>query len=854
MSVWWKFLGGSVWAGGCIVLASACSGPGRDYSSATAGSGGSGDSSGGATASGGSSGSGAESSGGTDAVVGGAGGAPPDESCTAGDMQTCYESPDGESFGGKPPADQMTCRLGARKCLEDGTWEACVGAVAPLEADTCEPGNDSNCNGVPNEGCACTNGDKRACGSAVGNCKQGEQVCANSMWGECVGEIKPAATDTCEEGDDANCNDKLNEGCACLNGKTKDCGTDVGPCEFGKLTCLNGVWPGPEQCVGGIKPAAADTCEPGNDANCNQAQNENCKCTGSGSVDCGLNVGACKYGKQTCTGGVLSACTGGVNPTINDTCFADNAANDTNCNGHGRDGCSECVGGETGNCNECGTKACDGATGKFKACVGIDTTPPRCNPSDPTKRQVCGSSGVYVAGDCTATQQCTGQGVCKTKDTELCSVAADCASGVCNQFYADADGDTYRANSTVVLACGTSKPGHVLKALAKAQADCAGGDTNATVFPGAPELCDGLDNDCDGAFDREDDKNLPLGGISKLLAAGTYASVASSGALYGISYYNGPATKVRFAVVDQANAVQFKDKDVGANPGYWASRTATAWNTSTNNFGIFYGGALTPAVSFKKATTNGTITPATAIEFGTAGGNPSERLMATAMAGQGWMVVSRSQNYGNFSYGWKISAADAPTALSNITETSYVNDVATSGEGTSFGIVSALFDSSSYYKLMFSPRNTAGAESKVVAALDNQGCLSFPVIARRPAGGFAIMYRYASGCTAGVGTLGFIEIAADGTKACGPVYLNAPDWTPHQMVPTKRGFLAAGRDNGNVELQEVLNGCAWATAYDNIAAGVEPRLAAGTAGFALTWDDGSTNVYSRTFDSNICHD
>src|SRR5688572_15011290 len=72
------------------------------------------------------------------------------EACSAGDAEPCYESADGAAYEGEPPANQMTCRYGERKCESDGTWGVCLGAVAPEAVDTCdEPGNDANCNGVP---------------------------------------------------------------------------------------------------------------------------------------------------------------------------------------------------------------------------------------------------------------------------------------------------------------------------------------------------------------------------------------------------------------------------------------------------------------------------------------------------------------------------------------------------------------------------------------------------------------------------------------------------------------------------------------------------------------------------------
>jgi len=64
-------------------------------------------------------------------------------------------------------------------------------------------------------------------------------------------------------------------------------------------------------------------------------------------------------------------------------------------------------------------------------------------------------------------------------------------------WYADGDGDGYGDPSTGVEGC-TAPSGHVADGT-----DCDDGDAGAN--PGATELCDGYDNDCDGLVDGDDD-------------------------------------------------------------------------------------------------------------------------------------------------------------------------------------------------------------------------------------------------------------------------------------------------------------------------------------------------------------
>jgi hypothetical protein len=102
--------------------------------------------------------------------------------------------------------------------------------------------------------------------------------------------------------------------------------------------------------------------------------------------------------------------------------------------------------------------------------------------------------GFGVACDCDDTDANTYPGgleLCDQKDND-CDGNID--EGACTPYCEDTDGDGYGDPATLIPA-DSPPPGYVLDC-----SDC--NESNANVNPSAPELCNGVDDDCDGQVDE----------------------------------------------------------------------------------------------------------------------------------------------------------------------------------------------------------------------------------------------------------------------------------------------------------------------------------------------------------------
>jgi hypothetical protein len=365
--------------------------------------------------------------------------------------ENCIGCENGDDAGDDGGDDAGTIDASDGSVLMDG----CV----PVGAEVCN-GLDDDCNGTPDDNPAQVGDD---CGVDEGQCTVGVYEC-NSGALECTGV--PASAEECDNIDndcDGDVDDGNPEGGA-------NCGSNVGECIGGTTTCIDG---GILDCVGdsGVPGQNPEVCD-GKDNDCDTFFDEDVATAG----DCGPpEFGECEPGVLTCVGGGY-ICVGGQGPTFEECDDLNQDCDPLEDPANGWD-----LLGDVHNCGSCGHNCVGTIANATERCLDGACAVASCDPGffDDPRPSHPGLDCDYAC-DYQGTQE-----ACNLTDDD-CDFVVDedlTPPPICDQ-----DGEC----SGTVASCEAG--GY----------DCVYGDTVSTDANGdiEPEqLCDGLDNDCDGVAD-----------------------------------------------------------------------------------------------------------------------------------------------------------------------------------------------------------------------------------------------------------------------------------------------------------------------------------------------------------------
>jgi hypothetical protein len=375
---------------------------------------------------------------------------------------------DGAADNGDPGGG-VTCSTGLPGICAAGVTACFTGSVTciqsvPSSPETCNNADD-DCNGQTDEGLGTTSCGTGACQVTVQNCVAGvPQTCTPGT----------STAETCN-GIDDDCDGSIDQGnpgggAACTTGAPGICSSGTTTCSGGGLTCVQTTSP------------AAETCN-GVDDDCDGATDDG---NPGGGAACSTGLpGICSAGTTTCSAGGLS-------------CVQNAASGAETCNGVDDD-CDGTIDDALGT-TTCGTGACqvtvqNCAAGVPQTCTPGASSAETCNgvddDCDGTVDDALGST-TCGTGACQVTVQ-----NCVAGAPQTCTPVAPSVE-TCNGVDDDCDGTSDDGNPGGGAACTSNLPGVCSAGTTSCQ---AGGLTCVPNISPGTEVCNGLDDDCDGTVD-----------------------------------------------------------------------------------------------------------------------------------------------------------------------------------------------------------------------------------------------------------------------------------------------------------------------------------------------------------------